>query len=166
MSTTPTDVSPIEKAQDAYQQLVNAAQHLNVASDQLAVIVEDWEAALRKLNLGISAWIRITSDDSPHPFYDVHELGYDKIGQKWCVALRRVWGREDDEQAENSEEWVFNEAPRWLRIIAIDRMPDLLAALMDKTQKTSESIVKVVARAKCVSSAIRQLADQKSKKSK
>jgi len=45
-------------------------------------------------------------------------------------ALRRIWGDESHDSWEREEgPWLFNDASRELRLLSVDKIPDVLAEL-------------------------------------
>lgn len=156
--------SLIEKAQASYRQLAAAATNLNTASDDLGKIVAQFDSVLQKLNLGIPSWVFVCSDQSDGPNYNSYQVGYDKVGGKWGIALRRVWGNDYASEIEGSEEWTFNEAPRWLRIDAIDKVLDLIEALAKKATETTTQLGNKLPRAKELATALTAAAKQSAPK--
>ena len=53
------DGSFSERVSSSYRQLSLAASHLNLVSDELGKSIAVLDAALKKLNLGISTWSRL-----------------------------------------------------------------------------------------------------------
>lgn len=97
--------------------LTKSAARLNKASDELSKAVEVIEGSLKNLNLGLSTWV---------PFDDEStrcELGYAKIGNRWCLAIA------ERDTNEEGFEWAFSDAPRDLRLVAVPHIPALLATL-------------------------------------
>lgn len=114
----------IETTTDALAQLATSAARLNFTTDQLTATVRDLEAAIKSLNLGIETW---------HTFYSqpndgVRQIGYAKVNGKWGIALAlKSWGKE-------IEEWGFGDAPRWLRVEAVDHIPALIGAMVTESE--------------------------------
>ena len=60
MSAAPKDDGSFsERVSSSYRQLSLAASHLNIVSDELGKSISVLDAALKKLNLGISTWSRL-----------------------------------------------------------------------------------------------------------
>ncbi len=137
------EVPPAQKVKTSYQQLSLAATNLNTATDELGKAISVWDAALQKLNLGISAWVELSGGDSiPNgSTWWTREIGYGKVESKWGIALRTRQGRYDDPDCDDEEMWPFNQAPRWMRIEAIPKLPDLLEALLKQTESTTKKII-------------------------
>jgi len=128
----PKDVST------SFQRLVVAASNLNVVSDELGKPIETIDGALKRLNLGVATWVEFNDLERGGGWHEFSDLGYAKVGQKWGIALRTREGHDFEEPSEHKiEEWLFNDAPRRLRIRAVDHLPELLDALTEATNKTA-----------------------------
>jgi hypothetical protein len=57
----------------------------------------------------------------------------------WCLAIRTVSGNNADPEGETQEMWPLNEAPRYLRVKAVNRLPDLIKALVEATNATTSA---------------------------
>jgi hypothetical protein len=131
---------PAERAQTAYQQLSVAAKSLNAASDDLGKAISVFDAALQKLNLGISAWVVITGNRGNDLDWWSRSIGYTRVGNKWGIALKDASGNYNWPEDDSIEIWLFNEAPRWLRIEAVGKIPDLLESLVEQAEETTKKI--------------------------
>ena len=149
--STPTDI------EDTYRQLSEAAGRLNAASDELGKPIQAWEASLRKLNLGVGAWVELAAGGEDPRWWD-RGLGYTKFKDRWCIALREREGDLRADEILKEEIWPFNEAPRWMRIEAIGKLPDLLKALLDRAEDTTKRITAQIARAEELAGAIKRAA--------
>jgi hypothetical protein len=138
MSTQkPSQASPAERVQNSYKQLSLAAADLNTASDELGTAISVWDAALKKLNLGVSAWAELSSGGD-EPYWWDRSVGYTKLKDRWGIALRTREGV--DPVDAKVETWPFNEAPRWMRIEGVGKLPDLLEALLKQAEDTTKKI--------------------------
>ena len=141
-----------------YQTLANAAAELNAASDELAKPIRAYESALKALNLGVSAWVELTSGTHGGYWWD-RGVGYTKFKDGWGIALRTREGSDNASPEEDSEEiWRFTEAPRWMRIEAVCKLPDLLKALLKQAEETTKKIKAKIAQANEIAGAIRNAA--------
>jgi len=127
-------------ANHAFFELKAAAKELNEFSDQLGKPVTALDALLKPLNLGISAWYRLArhDDDRGSGQYWVRDLGYAKVDGKWGIALRE--GRGFPSGEEEYETWLFNDAPRRLRVEAVDHLPELIQELTKAAKDTSRKV--------------------------
>ena len=139
---TPFGPSLPERVASSYQQLAAVAGDLNAVSDTLGKYVSELDAALKKLNLGITVWDSLRASDDPRTqHYWSEDLGYAKIGGKWGIALRTVSGNYNYPDEDEIESWLFNDAPRQLRLAAIGKIPDLFQVLSEKASETTHQII-------------------------
>ena len=95
---------------------------------------------LQKLNLGVSAWVSFNGDDEPGGPYWSHDIGYAKIGGSWGIGLRRVSGHYQVQDSESFDWWLFNDAPRSMRVDSIEKLPDLLEMLGKEVEETTKRV--------------------------
>jgi hypothetical protein len=133
-------VPPAEKTQDSYKRLSLAAVSLNAASDDLGEAISVFDAALKRLNLGISAWVVVSGNNDEDGDWWSREIGYTKIGDKWGIALKASDGNYSYPERDSAEKWLFNDAPRWMRIEAVGKIPDLLDGLVKQAEETTKKI--------------------------
>jgi hypothetical protein len=146
-----------ERVQTAYRQLSVLATDLNSASIELSKTITELEAVLKKLNLGVAAWVQISGNSDENGNYWNRNIGYARIGDQWGIALRTASGNNNSEY-EEAEEWLFDNAPRWMRVEAVGKIPDLLEKLIQQTNDTTERIKKRGAEAKEITAAIKAAA--------
>jgi prefoldin subunit 5 len=146
-----------DRVQSAFTHLSSVASELNSASDELVATISELNEALKALNLGISAWVELASGgDDGGNYWWTRDLGYAKLRNEWGIALRKVSGDTGNEQNEVKEEWTFAEAPRWMRIDAVSRIPDLLEKLTKEAEGAAKKIRKKTAEAKAITQAVRE----------
>lgn len=147
--------SLIERVQSSYKKLSEAAATLNSASDELGESISALDAALKKLNLGVTAWVTIVGgNDDCSLYYWSRDVGYDKIGGKWGIAISTSTGYLDRPDEESCDSWLFSDAPRAYRIEAIDKIPDLIEKLIDEASSVTNRIIEKTAEAKQLAEAI------------
>jgi hypothetical protein len=151
-----------ERVQSAFRKLTVSASNLNSASDDLRVVINELDDALRKLNLGVSAWVKIAGDDDGRDEYWSRDLGYTRIGRTWGIALREVEGNYNWPDEAKVESWPFNDAPRWLRADAVGKIPDLLEKLADQADGTTKRIKQKATEARELTTAINAAAATRS----
>jgi hypothetical protein len=137
-------VPPSERiSASLFRELADSSARLNSSSDELSKAIRPIDTALKKLNLGISAWYAYRGSEAPDPDgnYSYRRIGYAKVGGKWGLALSTNSGNAYDEH-DNYEAWLFNDAPRSLRIEALDYIPDLLEQLVKESNKVAEDLQK------------------------
>ena len=137
-----TILSPSDRISQSFKKLADSAVLLNLASDELGKAIEPIDAALKKLNLGVEEWYQYRGDsDSESGDYWGRRIGYARMGRKWGLALEVTSGNEYAQEG-SSETWLFNDAPSWMRIEALDHIPELLERLVKKANKVAEEILK------------------------
>ena len=141
-----TEVQASEKVQNVYKQLSRASINLNAASDALGDAISLWDAALEKLNLNISSWVMVSGHENGPEWWS-RDIGYTQVGDKWGIALRTATGDNQNEKYDSVQVWLFNKAPRWMRIEAVSKLPDVLEVLLRLTEDTTKSILKKTQRA-------------------
>jgi hypothetical protein len=151
--------SLIERVESSYRKLSTVASELNFVSDELGKCVSEMDSALKKLNLGIEVWVLIRGNQDDVSFW-TEELGYQKISGKWGIALRTVAGVNGCEDEADVERWLFNDAPRWLRLSAIAKIPVLLEQLSMEGTKVADEISKSLADVKEVATVLSKAAEE------
>lgn len=154
-----TAESPASKVEMSYRKLATAAAALNNSSDELGKVVTELDAALKSLNLGISSWVNFRAWEQ-HPDWSCDQLGYSKVGGKWGVAIRTVSGdylSPGDDKVD--AEWAFNDAPRAMRIAAIDHIPELLEKLVKEVEATTNRVNERLKHSQAIAEAISAVAN-------
>lgn len=151
--------SPSERVAASYKRLAASAATLSSASDELAKSISALDAVLKRLNLGISAWQQIHGSEDAYGNYWSRDIGYAKVGGRWGIALRTTQGNSNNEDGD-LEEWLFNDAPRWLRIDSIDKVPDLIDKLIAEADDTSTKIKQKTGRAQELALALNDAASE------
>jgi hypothetical protein len=131
-----------ERIAQSFRDLATSAALLNAASDELAQAIAPIDAALKKLNIGVAIWHQYVGDTDRDGDYWGRRIGYTKIGSKWGLALSSVEGNYQFSDSGDTEEWLYNDAPRWMRIEAVDHVPELLEALVLQVDRTAADLKK------------------------
>lgn len=126
-----SDDAKTSKIQAHFETLYTVSSSLNTASNELGKSIDVLDEALKKLNLGIVAWepFRYRGDEEDPDEYDQDEIGYCKVNGTWGIALRHIWGHEGMGTHKQDGPWLFNEAPREMRISSVDKIPTLIESL-------------------------------------
>ena len=126
-----------------FKKLASAAFGLHAATKQLSKTIEELDAALKILNLGITSWVEISRGCSHDEVYwDRQELGYAKINGKWGLAIRSISGDESrPEREDDVTEWLYADASRELRIRAVDHLPALIEKLNKDALETTRRLL-------------------------
>jgi hypothetical protein len=135
-------VLPKDRIASSFKQLNVVSAELNSASRELGKSISSLEAALKGLNLGISAWHSIAGheDFEGDGSFWRRDLGYTKIGNEWRIALKQVSGHLQDRGNGDEEVWAFNEAPRWMCVEAVGKLPDLFETLIKRVVETTAKL--------------------------
>ena len=128
----------------SFQKLALASQTLNTASGKFADSITTLDEAINKLNIGITAWVNVSSssptDSAPNQYFE-ERVGYAKTNGRWGLSLCTVNvldvpdGLVDDVQGL----WLYNDAPRELRLRALKHVPELIDNLASEALRTASS---------------------------
>ena len=158
----------ISQIQTNFQTLSTVASSLNTASDELTKVVGRLDEALKKLNVGLTVWVtfedRLPHDDTR---YDCDQIGYCKVNGKWGISVRQIWGDEpwlSDHQGENGP-WLFNDAPREMRLRSVDKIAVLIEALSKEASNTTKRIQEKTQEVSELAAAIESAANEAKRKS-
>lgn len=155
----PDPINISEVVASFYSELTSVASDLNTVSDELGKSISEIDTALKMLNLGITVWMEFRGGhgepDMGDETYWTDDIGYTKFGGRWGICLRHVEG--DDSHDEYRQEiWLFNDAPRALRLAAIDHIVGLLQKLTEEGAATTRKIREKLADAQEVAEAVTQ----------
>ena len=138
-----TNIDPLlQRVQTSYERLTLVASNLNSVSDDLGKVVNALDESLKKLNIGITTWYRFSlgSNDADPGAYLYKYIGYSRMGNKWGISLRREDGHEAYKETETVDQWLFNDAPRELRLEAVTHIPAMIDALIQAGEEEIEKI--------------------------
>src|ERR1700677_2372080 len=144
-----------------FSNLSKATSILNKASGELASAISQLDEMLQNLNIGLTAWLAFRSHECESPEYDEEQLGYSKVSGKWGLAIRHIYGDPGEGREEVTGPWLFNDASRELRLLAVDKIPDLLELLAKVAAKTAEKVEEKARHVRVVTSAVQTLAAEK-----
>jgi len=157
-----SDDSKVSKIQTHFQALSAVAPTLNVASNELTQAVSVLDEALKKLNIGLVAWVpfRLREDDDSPEVFDRDQIGYAKVEGRWGIALRRIWGDASLDVHRQDGPWLFNDAPRELRLLGVDRIPELIEALAKEAFNTAKRVQEKTKEVRELADAIEAMANE------
>ena len=129
-----------ERIAQSFKQLSETSTRLNTVSDEFSKAIAPIDAELKKLNLGVTAWHRYIGDgdENSGDFWE-RRIGYAKIAGKWGLALATVSGNIHYQEHEE-EQWLFGDAPRAMRVEAVDHVPGLLEELVTQANKVASDL--------------------------
>ena len=157
----PGPVNISEVVSSFYSDLKTVATELNAVSDELGKSISDINTVLKNLNLGIVVWVTMRSHHGDPTQGDTaywsEDVGYAKYQGRWGICLQQVQGDEIEDEV-NVEQWHFNDAPRALRLKAIDCLVELLQKLVEDGRKTTENIREKLSEAEAVAVALNKAA--------
>jgi hypothetical protein len=163
----PTDAgSRSASFKQSLQKLNVAASALNQVSDRFGRSITELEDALGRLSLGIVSWVTYhsTSDDRQPWIITVEQVGYATVAIRKGLCLRVVTFDEND--PENSEEiknaWQFNNAPREMRLRAIESIPSLIEDLLRQAEQLAKRIEEKQSLADSLVEAVNEIAGTES----
>jgi len=135
------DDSLVFRVRASFRSLSSRAADLNTLSDKVGKVVSQFDSELSKLNIGIPAWAEFQEWRSMDGLqFATEAVGYAKIGGKWGLAIRKMSGHEDVDDYSEHEEWLFNDAPRLLRLKAIDKIPELFEKLVVEVDRATKAV--------------------------
>lgn len=146
----------------AIGKLTASAKTINDVSDELAAPIRAIEQALERLNIGVACWTTISAGSEAWDYWS-HDVGYTSGRDGWFLAIRTVKGDERVPERETEDVWAFNDAPRWLRTKAVDKLPDLIEALVEATNAAAKRLAEKVASAQEIATAVDALLNPKNK---
>src|SRR5438477_2342628 len=125
------------------KQLSSASQTLSEASNKLTEQIKEIETALASYNVGIVTWVdlRRTSEEVEMEKGNnlrvtrVDRLGYSKKYGKWGL-----FASSSIEEPEEFEWWLLRDAPRELRILAVDAIPKLLEEMVSRAKQLTTDV--------------------------
>jgi hypothetical protein len=122
--------------EDVLLSLSAASQSLNEKSNLLNKQILEVQHALQKLSLGIEAYVEIYSTMDRSGEKHVYQVGYTRLGGKWALAAADYFTGDADE---TWNEQTLLEAPRTIRIQAVEKFPDLIQKLVEKVNEAARS---------------------------
>jgi hypothetical protein len=149
----------IAKIQTHFQALSTAATSLNAASDELTKVVSVLDEALKKLNVGLTVWITV-SKWSDEERCGEDQIGYCKVNGRWGIALRYIWGDHFLSLDEVDGLWLFNDAPRDLRLAGVDKLPEVIEALSREAFETTKKVQEKTREVRELASIIQKVANE------
>lgn len=150
------------KVEASLKQLSSLSKSLNEASDQLSKQISAIEVALNEYKLGVWVWAKkpilteteISDPDEQGRRFEYnfdHQLGYGKHKGKWGLLVSSGWEGDDGMDTKITP---LRDAPREIRIKAMDRIPDLMDDLAQEMLSVTQEASKRAAEAKQLAAAL------------
>ncbi len=118
------------------------------ATKTVTYVVTTLDSALQRLNLGIVVWVEVSRNhDEKFPAtFECEQLGYAKTNGNWGLAIRKLLGNVNSpENSKVRDIWLFNDAPRGVRLRAVEKLPEVIDQLARSAMRTAERLKKKVA---------------------
>jgi len=152
--------SQVERIQSHFHALSEVAFTLNSASDELTKAVGILDEALKKLNIGLTVWVDYASRAvEPWEYHD-EQIGYCKVNGKWGLSLQRVWGDNQSDHHGSDGPWLFNDAPREMRLRGVDKIPEVIERLGKEASDTAKRVEEKTKHVRELAAAITELEDE------
>jgi hypothetical protein len=144
-----------QRVQSSYARLSAVASNLNAASDELSQSVMELDESLKTLNLGTLCWYKYAGEMPDFGRYWSRYIGYAKVGSRWGISLSRTSGHTEVPEDGRNDEWLFNDAPRDLRIEAVEHIPLMIEKLIETAEATVSKVLEKAAEAKELAAALK-----------
>lgn len=129
-------VPPPQRAAVALKQLKIKARELSHVTQGLAFELRKVENILRPLDL-VPAWCPVASGDEDETgYWWSRDIGYTLIGAEPRIALRSRSGNLSHPNDDDVTVWCFQQAPHWMQIESVNKLPDLFEVLLERVEQT------------------------------
>ena len=143
------------------KQLTTVSQNLNEASNQLSEQIKSIEAALAAQKLGVRAWVELrrtpqreqADDGRTYEITRVDSLGYDKHHGKWGLLVSS-WIEEFADPDDEGDVCLLRDAPRELRMAAVDALPKLILRIGDEASTLAKEVARKAGKAKTLAAVL------------
>jgi|SRR6266850_2674514 len=133
-------IPPTERIAASFKELAFVSPEVESAAADLAKSISNLESYLRRIGIQVSAWHRIAGDDDPQDgSYWSRDIGWSHVEDMWSIALRKTNGSHAYDH-HNEEVWRFADAPKWMAIEAISKLPDLFETIIKRSRETIEKL--------------------------
>jgi hypothetical protein len=139
----------------AFAKLRASAKEIKTVSDELSSSVAALERALARLDLRVGCWSLVSErkDNYGDEFWREY-VGYREENKEWRIVVQTSHGYDSRPDESDETTWIFDAAPQYLRVKAIDKLPDLVESLATTVAKTTERMKKKVPSAQELASAV------------
>lgn len=152
------------KLRNSLHELASCADNLNSLSDQLTKQVTEIESSINKMGIGLTASVDTEKwSDENGETYNIWRICYEKYSGKWGLTIEHLWGHEGFGEGD-SETLPFKDAPREHRLRAVEKIPELIDALVKKSKDFASDISDTASYAEELAAAFTKQAVPTSKK--
>jgi hypothetical protein len=139
-------LSPSARMTAAFGKLRDSAKEITAVSDELSRAVQGIERALGRLNLRVACWTLLSEwKANDQDEFRREYVGYIELHKQWRIVVRTSEGFDSQPDDADDVTWKFDDAPQYLRIKAVDKLPDLVEALVATVEKTMSRMKKKIA---------------------
>ena len=132
-------VPPTERIAASFRELALVSPEVDSAAADLAKSISTLESYLRRIGIQVSAWHQIAGDEDESGSYWTRDIGWSRVNDMWSIAIRKTNGHHGYNH-HDEEIWGFGDAPRWMCIEAVSKLPDLFETLIKRTTETTEKL--------------------------
>jgi hypothetical protein len=133
-------IPPTERIVASFKELALVSPEIESASADLAKSISNLESYLRRIGIQVSAWHQIAGDNDPEDSsYWSRDIGWSNVRDAWSIALRKTDGNHNHDY-HNEAVWRFADAPKWMAIEAVSKLPDLFETLIKRSRETIEKL--------------------------
>jgi hypothetical protein len=150
----PENTSLSAQVADAFQNLTESAKRNRVVRDELSRLVSSLEQALARLSLCIGCWTLISESTNDGIDYERLYVGFQEMNHEWRIVIKSANESEHRPEEPLETKWLFDSAPQFLRLRAIDKLADLIDGLSKTTDSTTERLKKKLDTARNVASGV------------
>jgi len=152
--------SKVSNVQKHFHALSEIASSLNSASNELTRAVACLDEALKKLNIGLTVWVTFRSRGVDEAQYDDDQIGYGKVEGRWGLTIRHIWGDYSAERFDCEGPWLFNDAPREMRLAGVDKIPEVVEELAKEAFNTTKKVEEKARQVQGLSAAIAEITSE------
>ncbi len=149
-----------QNIETALKRIETTARTLNQTSDKLSQRIAEIESALNKYKLGLWVWVDkpILEEDQAdesgrYQWKDLYCLGYGKLREKWGLLISMY----PDYDPEEPNLVFLKDAPREIRLVAIDRIPDLLERIAEEATNLNQKVMEKAELAEQIATALNKV---------
>jgi hypothetical protein len=158
-----SDVSLTSRTSAALARLQASAKQFKPVSATLSKFVRQVEQALDELDLRVACYTQISEsrDSYGDDSFTREYIGYIEHQGRWQIVLNVDEGFDSRPGDVDEKIWPFDLSPQYLRIKAVDKLPELIDSLAATLDKTSQRMAQKLEAAQEIASAVTSLSKKK-----